>query len=231
MIQSIERAIAILEAMADAGGSARLQQLAQPLGLKTSTAHNILKTLNKMGYVQRREGSTLYYLGERILTLTRVIGDDDALRSRLRPCLNAIAEKTRETVFVAVPCGKEVYFLDAIESDRPLKAASPLGQRSPMAGSAIGMIFLAFIPRLREALTSLHAEQRPAPMEAEIQQIYQQGYALDLEVFSADLNCVAIPWLDNGEVRAGIGISGPASRLPEARLRELASIMATVLHQ
>jgi len=98
LIQSIERATAILEIIAEEGGAARLQHIAEQAKLGKTTAHNLLKTLDELGYVHRRAGDTRYHLGGRILNLARIAGDDGALRSRLRPALEAVARRTGEMV-------------------------------------------------------------------------------------------------------------------------------------
>ncbi|MBY6091773.1 IclR family transcriptional regulator [Maritimibacter alkaliphilus] len=225
MIQSITRALEILDAVAHAGGAAPLGEIAAKTGLKTTTAHNILRTLQDAGYIRRRPGDMRYHLGDRILNLARVVGDDDALRRRLRPTLEQMAARTSETVFLAVPSGDEVFFLDAIESPRSLRASSQRGERLPMAGSAIGLLFLAFLPALRRRMFEVHAHRIGPGIEAEIGTIAARGYALDRENWSPGLNCVAVPWRDDGEVRAGFGLAGPSSRLTASRLDEMAQIM------
>ena len=228
MVQSIARATDILDSIAHAGGAAHLNDIAAATGLKTTTAHNILKALQTAGYVRRRAGDTRYHLGDRILNLARVAGDDDALRRRLRSALETMATETSETVFLAVPSGDEVYFLDAIESPRALKAASQRGHREPMAGSAIGLLFLAFIPALRRRMFDTHANRIGTGIAAEINTIAERGYALDRENWMPGLNCIAIPWRDEGEIRAGFGLAGPSSRLTASRLKETAKLMKQI---
>ncbi|ART63081.1 IclR family transcriptional regulator [Kushneria marisflavi] len=226
MIQSIERALHILECIAHAGGNMRLQQIAEATELKTTTAHNILKTLGTLGYVRRRPNDTRYYLGDRILNLARIAGDDSGLRRRLRPRLEAMAEASGETVFLAVPSGDEVFFLDAIESSQILRASSQQGERTPMEGSAIGLLFLAFMPMLRQQLLSLRASRIGPGIVGEVDRIAARGYALDEENYLPGVNAVAVPWLEDGELRAGFGIAGPSVRLSSSRLETLAALMS-----
>jgi IclR family acetate operon transcriptional repressor len=228
MVQSIARATEILDSIAHAGGAAHLNDIAAASGLKTTTTHNILKTLQEVGYVRRRAGDTRYHLGDRILNLARVAGDDDALRQHLRPALEVMAARTTETVFLAVPSGDEVYFLDAIESTRALRATSQRGHREPMAGSAIGLLFLAFAPALRKRMFDAHADRIGSGIESEIDAIAERGYALDHENWMPGLNCVAIPWSYEGEVRAGFGLAGPSTRLTATKLNEMAKLMLQV---
>jgi DNA-binding IclR family transcriptional regulator len=225
LIQSIERAVAILEIVAREGGAARLAHIADQAGIGKTTAHNILKTLDHLGYVHRRIGDTRYHLGGRILNLARIAGDDGALRVRLRPALEGIAKTTGETVYLAVPSGDEVYYLDAIESDQTLRTSSPIGERERLEGSAIGLVFLAFMPGLGKRVLTMREDALGPDIQSQIDAVATRGYALDLEGYLPGLNCVAVPWRERGEVRASIGLSGPAARLSRDGLADLAWMM------
>ncbi|WP_406736595.1 IclR family transcriptional regulator [Thioclava sp. GXIMD4215] len=225
LIQSIERAVAILEIIAREGGAASLKHISEQARLGKTTAHNILKTLDELGYVRRRVSDTRYHLGGRILNLARIAGDDGALRTRLRPVLEAIARKTGETVYLAVPSGDETYYLDAIESDQMLKTACPVEVRERLEGSAIGLVFLAFMPGLGKRVLSTRAEALGEDIRSQIDIVEKTGFALDLENYQPGLHCVAVPWRENGEVRAAIGLSGPMTRLTKDKLKEAAWMM------
>lgn len=225
LIQSIERAVAILEIIARDGGAAHLKDIAERSRLGKTTAHNILKTLDELGYVRRRVGDTRYHLGGRIQNLARIAGDDGALRVRLRPVLEAIARTTRETVYLAVPSGDETWYLDAIESGQTLKTACPVGVRERLEGSAIGLVFLAFMPGLGKRVLATRADALGPDILSEIDKVERVGFALDLESYQPGLHCVAVPWREAGEVRASIGLSGPSTRLPRDKLSDIAWMM------
>lgn len=225
LIQSIERAVAILETLAREGGAASLKHIAERTGLGKTTAHNILKTLDELGYVRRRVGDTRYHLGGRILNLARIAGDDSALRIRLRPALEAIAGKTGETVYLAAPSGDETYYLDTSESGQTLRTTCRVGERERLEGSAIGLVFLAFMPGLGKRVLATRADALGPDIRSEIDKVERVGFALDLETYQPGLHCVAVPWREGGEVRAAIGLSGPSSRLPRDQLTDIAWMM------
>lgn len=225
LIQSIERAVAILEIIAREGGAASLKHIAERTSLGKTTAHNILKTLDELGYVRRRVADTRYHLGGRIQNLARIAGDDGALRARLRPVLEVIARKTGETVYLAVPSGDETYYLDAIESGQVLKTASPVGVRERLEGSAMGLVFLAFMPGLGKRVLTTRADALGPDIQSQIDTVERVGFALDLENYQPGLHCVAVPWREGGEVRAAIGLSGPSTRLPREKLTDIAWMM------
>jgi IclR family transcriptional regulator, acetate operon repressor len=226
LIQSIERAAAILEIIAQEGGAARLQHIAEQAKLGKTTAHNLLKTLDELGYVHRRAGDSRYYLGGRILNLARIAGDDGALRSRLRPALEAVARRTGAMVYLAVPSGDKVCYLDAIEPSHALRmGACPIGVRKPVEGSAVGLVFLAFMPRLGKRVLASRADALGPQILSEIRTVATRGFALDLENSKPGLHCVAIPWREGGEVRASVGLSVPSARLSPQALTDMAWMM------
>lgn len=224
-IQSIERAAALLEIIAREGGSARLQYIAEKASIRSTTAHNILATLESLGYVRRGIGDVKYHLGDRVLNLARIIGDDNSLRTRLRPTLENIANKVSETVYLAVPSGDEVYYLDAIRSPQALKVGSPVGKRERLEGSAIGLVFLAFMPGLRNRVMATRADALGPCICDEIESVVKRGYGLDIDSHQPGQSCVAVPFYENGQVRASFGLSGPSSRLSREVLAGLAWTM------
>ncbi|MBB2191836.1 IclR family transcriptional regulator [Gluconacetobacter azotocaptans] len=225
LIQSIERSAAILEIIAQEGGSARLQHIAALSGLEKTTVHNILQTLDHLGYVQRRQGDMRYHLGGRILNLARVAGDDNALRTRMRPALEAIAHESGATVFLAVPSGDEAAYLDIVDAGGRDSAASCMYCREKLEGSAVGLVFLAFVPGLGKRVLAMRADALDDDILTRIEDVRINGYALDIEAYRPGWNCVAIPWRENGEVRASISLTGPAAALPRHRLIRLGWMM------
>lgn len=230
LIQSIERSAAILEIIAQKGGCARLREIAEISGLGKTTAHNILQTLDHLGYVQRRHGDMRYHLGGRILNLARIAGDDNALRVRLRPVMLAIARASGMTVYLAVPSGDEAAYLEVVEcGDASMGSRPPLHEQ--LEGSAVGLVFLAFVPGLRKRVMATRVGALDAQALTRIEDVRVKGYAIDIEACRPDWNCVAIPWRERGEVRASIGLTGPASRLPRARLVQLGWMMMKLVEQ
>lgn len=225
LIQSIERSAALLEIIAQQGGGARLKDLATISGLGKTTAHNILQTLEYLGYVHRRPGDMRYHLGGRILNLARIAGDDHLLRDRIRPVLEIIAQESEATVYLGVPSGDETAYLDIVDLGDPNIAASRLMNREKLEGSAVGLVFLAFVPGLGQRVLTTRSNALNDATLAEIENVRIKGYALDLEAYHPGINAVAIPLRESGEVRASIAVAGPAQNFPRHRLIRLAWIM------
>ena len=224
-IQSVERAMRMLEFLAQAEGAAALGAIANAAGVQSSTAHNILATLIALGYVRRPATGSDYRLGGRILNLARIAGDDDALRRHFRPLMEETARRFEESTYLIVPSGDELYYLDGIELPNNPTAHSRLGRREPLSGSAIGLLIAAFMPGVAQALANL---ERRASLTEDLEQARQRGFAFEEGKYQSGLNCVAIPLRLHGETVGGFCLNGAAKRLPQRKLVSIAGVMAEI---
>lgn len=231
LIQSIERSAAILEIIAQQGGGARLQQIACISGIGKTTVHNILRTLEHLGYIQRRAGDMRYHLGGRILNLARIAGDDNMLRARLRPVLEAVAHNSGGTAWLAVPSGDQATYLDIVDPNGLCPAQPSMPWRENLEGSAVGWVFLACVPGLGKRVLATRANALDVDVLGRIENVRVKGYALDIEAYRPGLNGVAIPWRENGEVKASLCLTGPSADFPQHRLIRLAWMMMRSLAQ
>lgn len=219
-IQSVERAMYLLERIAAAGGQARLTDLARQSQLNKSTLHGLLNTLAALGYVSR-EG-TAYVLGLRLREIAQFISDEDArLKAHFQGLMESLHQRSGENVYLAVPCGtREYQYIHVLGQGDYYQGISPRGPRERLTTSAMGKVFLAHIPEMTRSLR--RAEKLPAHLEDELSQIRHQGYALDLEEAEIGLNAYAIPLRLNGRTVAGVSVAGPRQNLPRERLVQLA---------
>lgn len=219
-IQSVERALSLLEALAERGGEARLSELAAGTQLDKGTVHGLLNTMASLGYVARR--GIGYALGLRLRDLAQPLLDSDSeLRQLFAPALHDLALRSGETCYLALPCGTREYLcVDVVNCQNVIGAAVSKGCRQSLTHSAIGRVFLAHDPSL---VRSLRREGTMTPsLEAILDEILDQGFALDIEEAEPGLHCMAVPLRQQGRVVAALGVAGPAQRLPIERLRQLA---------
>ena len=97
-IQVIDRAAALLDALARAGGDASLKILSADTGLHPSTASRILTSLLAHGFVERGEGSGRYRLGVRLLQLSARVGRQLDVRREAPPIMEWLRDEVGETV-------------------------------------------------------------------------------------------------------------------------------------
>lgn len=158
----------------------------------------------------------------------------DARRASISP-LEELNRVTRETVHLAIRHGLTAVYVEKFESPEPLRIFSRIGANVPLHCTAMGKVFLAFLPpeEQNEVLSRLPFTRYTASticslagMRAELKNVSQQGYAIDDEEHEAHIKCIAAPiWDEPGKVIAAFSITGPATRMQRARLREFASLV------
>lgn len=219
-IQSVERAMLLLETLVSRKEGFRLADLSEQLSLNKTTLHGLLATLSSLGYVSRR--GQYYIAGLRLRDIARPLTNtDQQLREQFTPALRRLSALSGETCWLAVPCGtREYLYIEAIEGGSALRVASPRGTREGLTTSAIGRVFLAFDYDLTRTLRKegLITDK----LNDMLTQIAECGYALDIEEAEEGLNCLAIPLRHHGYVVAALGMAGPSYRLHHDYLRRLA---------
>lgn len=224
-VRSVVRAFGLLEELARHGEGARLSDLAESCDLSRSTAHNLLATLEHLGYVTQGTAAGRYKLTDQSSELGREArGDDTVLKKRMHPLVAGLVRDTGETCYLAVPSWCDAVYLDAVESPRPLKVGAVIGDRCPLLATAIGHVLLAHRPATARRIQA----SKPAEWgewEQAIADARRVGYAIDVEQYEPGLCCVAVPVPTSGTARAALCLAGPAGRLPEPRLRKLAGEM------
>ncbi len=224
--QTVLRALALLEAVAE--GVHDLEGLSAHVGLTRSTAHRLLTTLVRAGYLRHspREG---YRLGPKLIELGFRAYAGLHLPSLARPYLEQLSGATRETVHLGVLEGAEVVYIDKVPGKRELQMASYIGARVPAQSTALGKALVSTLPReewLRAFVPGLRRTERTIA-EAdrfleEIERVARQGYALDLEENEPGIRCVAAPVRDGaGRGVAAVSISSAVVYLTDERIREL----------
>lgn len=134
-IQVLRRAATALDEIAASPGQLRLVDLGARLGLAKSTARRLLVALVEVGYATVDEQGR-FALGERLLGLGRV--DDASLAAQFRPTIEKLAATTGETVDLSVLRGRQMLFIDQVESEHRLRAVSAVGVRFPLESTANG---------------------------------------------------------------------------------------------
>jgi DNA-binding IclR family transcriptional regulator len=228
-VGSVARAIALLDALAESDGGARVGELARRIHVNPSTASRLLGTLEAGGLVERSPDGP-YRLGLKLVGLSdRVLGQLD-VRDLARPWLIWLVEETGETATLSVPGGGEAITVDFVPSPSSVASLARLGRPSIAHATAAGKAMLAFGPRVGLPLgpdreLTAFTERTitdPVALAAELDAVRAAGIAEAVGEREPDLNALAAPVYGRGGVLAAIlGLQGPAARLPAAKRRGL----------
>lgn len=241
-VQSLDRAFAILETIADAGGVISLSQLASDTSLPLPTIHRLVRTLVDLGYV-RQEPSRQYALGPRLIRLGETTSR--RLASWARPHLSAVVAELGESVNLAMLDGDQVVYVGQVmPSQNSMRMFTEVGRRVDPHTTAVGKAILAscdddvirgLLGRTGMASRTEHSITTPDEFIAEIERTRTRGYALDNEEQELGVRCVAVAV--PGDSRLAVSMSGPLTRMNDGMvekavrpLRTAADAIAAELH-
>jgi DNA-binding IclR family transcriptional regulator len=227
-IQSVRRAAALLEAIADSPEQRTAPELAELCGLNRSTAWRILATLEDEGLVDRDPATNRYAVGPAATRLAAAAAD--ALPRAARPHLEELSRATGETVSLAVPRRLQLVYVDQVQAPHVM-AADWLGRSVPLHATSTGKALLAFLPP-EELQTSLtHSLPQftdrtitdAAELRAELDRTRRRGYAVSRGELETALWGASAPVQDrDGRPIAIVSVWGAEARLkPKGRLDEL----------
>jgi IclR family acetate operon transcriptional repressor len=217
-VQSVERALTLLETLADAGGELSLTQMAAAAGLPLPTIHRLVRTLVDRGYI-RQLPSRRYSLGPRLINLgERASG---TLAEWARPRLADLVTALGETANLTMLDGDKVAYVAQVESPHPMRMFTEVGNRVPLHSTGVGKVLLAQMND-RDLASVVQRIGLPALTPAsitdvdvfisEIRAARERGYAMDDEETQLGVRCVAVPLL-GGPSTFALSVSGPAVRM------------------
>jgi DNA-binding IclR family transcriptional regulator len=229
-IQSVARALTIVDILAEARGELALNEIAARLSLPKSTVHGLVSTLKDFGYIEQSTFTGKYRLGVRFFEVGHIVAQGWEVRTVAAPYINKLVEELAETVHLVVLDKLEVLYIDKRESGRSLRIASQVGMRLPAHCTGVGKVLMAHLsPEERRKLINEKGLPRFTVntltdvdvLEDELSKIRMQGFAIDNEEIMDSLRCVAAPIKDQtGKVIYAISLSGPVSRMKGERLEK-----------
>lgn len=232
-VQSLDRALDILETLAAAGGEIGLSELSDRVGLHVSTVHRLLSVLVSRGYARQAAPSGRYALGSHLLKLaSSAVGTGQFdLRHEARPILQELGDSTGETTNLIVLIDQQVVYVDQIASRHTVRMFTQIGTRAPIYCTGSGKALLAFRGAAEiEAYLSQECFERHTPttitsaaaLRDELRCVRERGYAYDNGEMESDVHCVAAPVFDHTSTAvASISVSGPAMRFDRTRMEQV----------
>lgn len=233
-VQSLDRAIDLLEALARSEGAVGVGELAAATGLPQGTAHRLLRSLQARGYV-RRDGTRKYALGAPMILLGEAA--QRSLARSARPFLSELVAFSGESANLAVLEGDDVVYVAQSPSPHTLRMFTEVGRHVSPHCTAVGKVLLAALPDervvalLRRTGLPRRTDRTITDLDAFLDEIAltrERGWAVDEGEQELGVRCVAVPVGDESQVVAALSISGPAERFPGAGMAGLVEAMARV---
>jgi len=221
LVKSIIKAVDILELLSREH-ELGITEISNILELDKSTVFRIVATLREKGMVDQNPITQRYHNSLKLFELGNRIVEDLGLRRIAQPVIKELAEKTRETVNLAILDGSSIVYIDKIESPATIKVDLPIGKRLPSYCTGLGKAILAFLSneKVDEIIGTTKFEKYTLKTHLnkeeflkELKEIRVKGYSFDDEEYVEGLKCIAAPILDfKGESLAAISIAIPSYR-------------------
>ncbi len=223
-VQSVDRALDILELLASRPGTLGVTEIAREAGLAPGTAHRLLGGLAQRGWVRQDPGRR-YGVGPAALRLGGAAST--TLAAVAGPALRAAVEVTGETANLASLDGDVMVYVAQSPSPHTLRIFAEVGRPVPLHSTAVGKVVLAAMApdlavRLLEGaeLTARtpHTLTSVSELREELERVREQGFALDDEEQELGVRCVAVPVATGTPwTQLALSVSGPTERMSRER--------------
>jgi DNA-binding IclR family transcriptional regulator len=227
-VAAVQRAIAILDELAEARGELGTNEIARRTGINVSTISRILATLASGGLVDHVTSTGRYRLGAGVVRLANAAGLD--LRSLARPHLEELGRHVGETATLSVPGEHEAFTLDSVSSQLTVRSVAEVGRISVAHATAVGKVFLAYgggtLPDGPLRTFTERTITDRGVLDVEVAAVRERGWGQALGEREDDLNAVAAPVLDRaGNLVAILGVQGPAIRFSPRAMRTAVELL------
>ncbi len=226
-INSVDRALDVIILLHEAGKEMGVSEIAEKLDTYKSTIHRTLASLEGKGFVKQNPDTEKYWLGMKLYAIGMEIGNKLPIKEMIKPYCDALHKEFGEVVNASVldltnadnPQGIIIY--KSFDATQLLIVNPPEGAGSPIYGSSVGKCLLAFNDIDLEQFKHIPLKKYTDKtidnwddLEKNIEEVKNNGYAVDDEELEIGLTCIGAPILDkNNKAIAAISLSGPTQRM------------------
>jgi DNA-binding IclR family transcriptional regulator len=220
-VRSLDKAIDLLEALADESRGLSLAELAKRTGFNASTAHHLVATLRRRGFVDQDPETRAYRLGYRLVSLVHEFVTESDIYSAGAGPIRELRDASGDTAFLTVLQEREKYIVFEASGLHPMRTYRPrVPSQTALHATASGKTLLAYLPQeqfdpfvAELSLTKYtpHTIASRTDLMRELATIRRQGYALDREEWFVGLFGIAAPIFDrHGACVATASVAFPA---------------------
>lgn len=219
LIQSVQRALHLIEAVSARSGRAHAKELARDVGLTLSTTYHLLRTLTHEGYLRRLDDGS-YVLGP---SLTQVATQDRlaSTLARARPAMHGLRDELRAPVYLAVYADGEITVVEIVDSPKAPTIDLWVGIHDSAHATALGKCILGALSEdeRRDYLSRhpLHSLTRRTVTDSRVlqDQIDHTGViARDEEEYAIGVHCRATPVI-TPHITGAVAVAHRHSRSPD----------------
>lgn len=230
-LQTIDRALAVIELLSQAPDGMKLSALARELGLKNQTMLGIVRSLQAGDVVMQEQQGGRYFLGPRLSAWQQRWLDNNGPAIAARSTVEAFAHDIGESVMLVELRGAFLLSLVQVNIRNQVMIAVPADSAQALHAMSTSKLLIAFLPEPQrsELIATLdftpygpNTLTDPAAFDAALAQIRAEDYAVSYEERAPGVVSLAVPVREpTGRIRAALGLHAPTLRLNDARIGEL----------
>jgi DNA-binding IclR family transcriptional regulator len=239
VIQSIDKAINILELFKVSSRELSVKEISDELQISKSTAFGLINTLSMRGFLHQNPDNQKYSLGLALLELGELVQKNNIIYEKSKPHLEKVVNELNVTMHLAIVEKDEVVYIDTLEGKGSIFISSRIGTRNPVYCTGVGKCMLAFMKKdkrdkILENIGKMEKFTENTIVDKgeflhELDSIARIGYAVDNEEFVTGIFCYAVPILNKfNEAIAAISILRPMPIVKDLERNELVDMMKEV---
>lgn len=219
-VQSVERALTLLEIMGKSGGEMGIKELATQAELPAPTVHRLLSALAGRGYVVQSENKR-YSLGRRLIRLGEVARPK--FTTQAEPLLTRVRDRLGETTNLGWLERDEVVYIAQAQSYHSMRVNTDVGQRSFPHCTGVGKVLLArlsdeqvcdILDRTGMPRRTPHTMTSLSEFLDHLAGVRERGYAVDNGELEVGVRCIAVAVVPAPKLIA-LSVSGPRERIDD----------------
>lgn len=229
MIQTVDKALELMEQFQDDVEELGVKELGRRLQLAPNRVFRLLATLESRNYIEQNEATKGYRLGIKTHLLGRAFVEHMLLLRQARPVQESLVRMCKETSYVSIRKEFRSVYLEAVETDLPVRVASRIGSKYPLHCTEAGKVFATqlsdedlkrYLSRELQSFTP-NTINDPERLAEQLREAAACGYAVDNEESEIGVTCVGTAVRDrSGAIVGAVSISGPTTRLTPKRVQK-----------
>lgn len=216
LIGSVQRALRLVDIVANAPRPLPTKMLAAATGLTAGTTYNLVRTLVHEGYLATEPDGLV--LGQRFPSFQGQIDTRGVFLARVRAALRDVTDEVGATAYLSRFDDGEVHLVDIVDATHNPRVELWVGLHSGAHATALGKQILADLDKSdRLDYLSRHSLEELTPRTISDRQTllmqleHSPGWVVDEEEYSVGSTCVAVPVIAPN-LTASLAISLPADR-------------------
>ncbi|MDD2647724.1 MAG: IclR family transcriptional regulator [Eubacteriales bacterium] len=222
--RTLARGLDMLELLSENPQGLELHQIARLMELPKSTAYNLARTLTACKYAYKQDDGK-YLLGLKMFEVGSAAVNDLDITAVIRQYMRQVYNECNETMHCGMMTGREVVYIDKLESTRSVRMSSRIGVRMPLHATAMGKALLASltdaeIESLYSGVTLEKLTDKTitslSDLLTEMGRVREAGFAVERGENCEGVTCQAVAIIArDGKPQYALSISAPSFRLTE----------------